>query len=102
MDRGGGLPSPNAPLVNQDFLFPSFAFPDLLSPISSVLSHSPRCSSSQGHPTSESVADEGRRSLGNHGYQTRAAVEETSRQSAEVDDDDITSEVETHSLMPER
>lgn len=49
----------------------------------------------QVHPTSESVSDEGRRSQGNHGYQTRAAVEETSRQSAEVaDDDDSNSEVE--------
>jgi len=42
--------------------------------------------------------DEGRRSLGNHGYHTRAAMEETSRQSAEVadddDDDDSASEVE--------
>uniref|UniRef100_A0A3Q2YYW6 Pleckstrin homology domain interacting protein n=1 Tax=Hippocampus comes TaxID=109280 RepID=A0A3Q2YYW6_HIPCM len=47
----------------------------------------------QVHPTSESVSDEGRRSQGNHGYQTRAAVEETSRQSAEVaDDDDSNSE----------
>ncbi|KAM6954193.1 LOW QUALITY PROTEIN: PH-interacting protein [Aplochiton taeniatus] len=47
---------------------------------------------------SEYVADEGRRSQGNHGYKTRAAVEETSRQSAEVadddDDDDSTSEGE--------
>uniref|UniRef100_A0A3Q3DRP7 Pleckstrin homology domain interacting protein n=1 Tax=Hippocampus comes TaxID=109280 RepID=A0A3Q3DRP7_HIPCM len=42
---------------------------------------------------SRSVSDEGRRSQGNHGYQTRAAVEETSRQSAEVaDDDDSNSE----------
>ncbi|XP_072218482.1 PH-interacting protein isoform X1 [Leuresthes tenuis] len=50
---------------------------------------------SRVHPTSESVADEGRRSLGNHGYHTRAAMEETSRQSAEAaDDDDSTSEVE--------
>ncbi|XP_051909419.1 PH-interacting protein [Hippocampus zosterae] len=51
---------------------------------------------SRVHPTSESVSDEGRRSQGNHGYQTRAAVEETSRQSAEVaDDDDSNSEGET-------
>ncbi|XP_076016231.1 PH-interacting protein isoform X2 [Genypterus blacodes] len=50
---------------------------------------------SRGHPTSECVVDEGRRSQGNHGYQTRAAMEETSRQSAEVaDDDDSTSEGE--------
>lgn len=49
----------------------------------------------QVHATSESVVDEGRRSQGNHGYQTRAAMEETSRQSAEAaDDDDSTSEVE--------
>ncbi|XP_064872686.1 PH-interacting protein [Oncorhynchus nerka] len=32
--------------------------------------------------------EEGRRSHGNHGYQTRAAVEETSRHSAEIADDD--------------
>ncbi|KAM6906545.1 PH-interacting protein isoform 1-T1 [Lycodopsis pacificus] len=50
---------------------------------------------SRGHPTSESV-DEARRSQGNHGYHTRAAMEETSRQSAEAaDDDEDTSEVET-------
>ncbi|XP_056150331.1 PH-interacting protein [Lampris incognitus] len=50
---------------------------------------------SRAHPTSECVADEGRRSQGNHGYHTRAAMEETSRQSAEVaDDDDSTSEGE--------
>lgn len=43
---------------------------------------------------SESLVDEGRRSQGNHGYHTRAAMEETSRQSAEAaDDDDSTSEV---------
>uniref|UniRef100_A0A8C9XP76 Pleckstrin homology domain interacting protein n=1 Tax=Sander lucioperca TaxID=283035 RepID=A0A8C9XP76_SANLU len=49
----------------------------------------------QVHPTSESV-DEGRRSQGNHGYHTRAAMEETSRQSAEAaDDDESTSEVDT-------
>uniref|UniRef100_A0A8C5NGF8 Bromo domain-containing protein n=1 Tax=Gouania willdenowi TaxID=441366 RepID=A0A8C5NGF8_GOUWI len=36
-----------------------------------------------------------KRSQGNHGYQTRAAMEETSRQSAEAaDDDDSTSEVD--------
>ncbi|XP_008311418.1 PH-interacting protein [Cynoglossus semilaevis] len=50
---------------------------------------------SRVHPTSECVADEGRRSLGNHGYHTRAAMEETSRQSAEAaDEDDSTSEGE--------
>ncbi|XP_039638147.1 PH-interacting protein isoform X3 [Perca fluviatilis] len=50
---------------------------------------------SRVHPTSESV-DEGRRSQGNHGYHTRAAMEETSRQSAEAaDDDESTSEVDT-------
>ncbi|KAM3861557.1 LOW QUALITY PROTEIN: PH-interacting protein [Diretmus argenteus] len=50
---------------------------------------------SRAHPTTECVVDEGRRSLGNHGYHTRAAMEETSRQSAEVaDDDDSTSEAE--------
>uniref|UniRef100_A0A8C9XPR0 PH-interacting protein n=1 Tax=Sander lucioperca TaxID=283035 RepID=A0A8C9XPR0_SANLU len=49
---------------------------------------------SRVHPTSESV-DEGRRSQGNHGYHTRAAMEETSRQSAEAaDDDESTSEGE--------
>ncbi|XP_029318564.1 PH-interacting protein isoform X2 [Cottoperca gobio] len=42
---------------------------------------------SRVHPTSESV-DEGRKSQGNHGYHTRAAMEETSRQSAEAADDD--------------
>uniref|UniRef100_A0A8C4NV02 Pleckstrin homology domain interacting protein n=1 Tax=Dicentrarchus labrax TaxID=13489 RepID=A0A8C4NV02_DICLA len=48
------------------------------------------------HPTSECVVDEGRRSQGNHGYHTRAAMEETSRQSAEAaDDDESTSEVDT-------
>lgn len=48
----------------------------------------------QVHPTSECVVDEGRRSQGNHGYHTRAAMEETSRQSAEAEDDDEgTSEV---------
>lgn len=48
----------------------------------------------QVHPTSECVVDEGRRSQGNHGYHTRAAMEETSRQSAEAaDDDESTSEV---------
>nr|XP_061806250.1 PH-interacting protein [Nerophis lumbriciformis] len=51
---------------------------------------------SRVHPTSECMADEVRRSQGNHGYQTRAAVEETSRQSAEAaDDDDSISEGET-------
>uniref|UniRef100_A0A7N6BV08 PH-interacting protein n=1 Tax=Anabas testudineus TaxID=64144 RepID=A0A7N6BV08_ANATE len=51
---------------------------------------------SRVHPTSECVVDEGRRSQGNHGYQTRAAMEETSRQSAEAaDDDESTSEVGT-------
>uniref|UniRef100_A0A8C4HXN6 Pleckstrin homology domain interacting protein n=1 Tax=Dicentrarchus labrax TaxID=13489 RepID=A0A8C4HXN6_DICLA len=50
----------------------------------------------QVHPTSECVVDEGRRSQGNHGYHTRAAMEETSRQSAEAaDDDESTSEVDT-------
>ncbi|KAG7262048.1 hypothetical protein CRUP_017801 [Coryphaenoides rupestris] len=52
---------------------------------------------SRVQPTSESVVvDEGRRSLGNHGYHTRAAMEETSRQSAEIadDDEDSASEVE--------
>lgn len=49
----------------------------------------------QVHLTSECVVDEGRRSQGNHGYQTRAAMEETSRQSAEAaDDDESTSEVD--------
>uniref|UniRef100_G3PF97 Bromo domain-containing protein n=1 Tax=Gasterosteus aculeatus aculeatus TaxID=481459 RepID=G3PF97_GASAC len=49
---------------------------------------------SRGHPTSEAV-DEGRRSQGNHGYHTRAAMEETSRQSAEAaDDEEETSEVD--------
>ncbi|XP_077950205.1 LOW QUALITY PROTEIN: PH-interacting protein, partial [Gasterosteus aculeatus] len=49
---------------------------------------------SRGHPTSEAV-DEGRRSQGNHGYHTRAAMEETSRQSAEAaDDEEETSEGE--------
>uniref|UniRef100_A0A8D3CX84 Pleckstrin homology domain interacting protein n=1 Tax=Scophthalmus maximus TaxID=52904 RepID=A0A8D3CX84_SCOMX len=48
------------------------------------------------HPTSECAVDEGRKSQGNHGYQTRAAMEETSRQSAEAaDDDDSASEVDT-------
>ncbi|KAJ3605895.1 hypothetical protein NHX12_027938, partial [Muraenolepis orangiensis] len=50
---------------------------------------------SRVQPSAECVVDEGRRSLGNHGYHTRAAMEETSRQSAEVaDDDDSTSEGE--------
>nr|XP_004542265.1 PH-interacting protein [Maylandia zebra] len=50
---------------------------------------------SRVHPTSECVVDEARRSQGNHGYQTRAAMEETSRQSAEAaDEDDSTSEGE--------
>uniref|UniRef100_A0A3P8UKX5 PH-interacting protein n=1 Tax=Cynoglossus semilaevis TaxID=244447 RepID=A0A3P8UKX5_CYNSE len=41
--------------------------------------------------------NEGRRSLGNHGYHTRAAMEETSRQSAEAaDEDDSTSEVDNN------
>ncbi|XP_061756956.1 PH-interacting protein isoform X1 [Nerophis ophidion] len=49
----------------------------------------------RANPTSECAADEGRRSQGNHGYQTRAAMEETSRQSAEAaDDDESTSEGE--------
>lgn len=44
--------------------------------------------------------DEGRRSQGNHGYHTRAAMEETSRQSAEAaDDDDSTSEVDTYTTV---
>uniref|UniRef100_A0A4W6DDH9 Pleckstrin homology domain interacting protein n=1 Tax=Lates calcarifer TaxID=8187 RepID=A0A4W6DDH9_LATCA len=52
------------------------------------------------HPTSECVVDEGRRSQGNHGYHTRAAMEETSRQSAEAaDDDDSTSEVDTYTTV---
>ncbi|KAG8011150.1 PH-interacting protein [Nibea albiflora] len=47
------------------------------------------------HPTSECAADESRKSQGNHGYHTRAAMEETSRQSAEAaDDDESTSEAE--------
>uniref|UniRef100_A0A7N8XX94 PH-interacting protein n=1 Tax=Mastacembelus armatus TaxID=205130 RepID=A0A7N8XX94_9TELE len=51
---------------------------------------------SRVHPTSECVVDEGRRSQGNHGYHTRAAMEETSRQSAEAaDDDESTSEMTT-------
>ncbi|KAF0023212.1 hypothetical protein F2P81_023842 [Scophthalmus maximus] len=50
---------------------------------------------SRVHPTSECAVDEGRKSQGNHGYQTRAAMEETSRQSAEAaDDDDSASEGE--------
>uniref|UniRef100_A0A673B6H0 PH-interacting protein n=1 Tax=Sphaeramia orbicularis TaxID=375764 RepID=A0A673B6H0_9TELE len=50
---------------------------------------------SRVHATSEGAADEGRRSQGNHGYQTRAAMEETSRQSAEAaDEDESTSEGE--------
>ncbi|KAM3602893.1 uncharacterized protein V6R79_012963 [Siganus canaliculatus] len=50
---------------------------------------------SRVHQASECVVDESRRSQGNHGYQTRAAMEETSRQSAEAaDDDDSTSEGE--------
>lgn len=54
----------------------------------------------QVHPTSECVADEGRRSQGNHGYHTRAAMEETSRQSAEAaDDDESTSEVDALSWI---
>lgn len=43
---------------------------------------------------SEVFVDEARRSQGNHGYQTRAAMEETSRQSAEAaDEDESASEV---------
>lgn len=58
------------------------------------------CCYSQVHLTSECLVDEGRRSQGNHGYQTRAAVEETSRQSAEAaDDDESASEVEAALLM---
>lgn len=50
----------------------------------------------QVHLTSESFVDEARKSQGNHGYHTRAAMEETSRQSAEAaDDDESTSEVGT-------
>ncbi|KAK7907157.1 hypothetical protein WMY93_015769 [Mugilogobius chulae] len=45
------------------------------------------------HPPPECVPDEGRRSQGNHGYHTRAAMEETSRQSAN-DEDDSASEAE--------
>uniref|UniRef100_A0A3Q2CXB8 PH-interacting protein n=1 Tax=Cyprinodon variegatus TaxID=28743 RepID=A0A3Q2CXB8_CYPVA len=49
----------------------------------------------ESRPTSECAVDEGRKSQGNHGYQTRAAMEETSRQSAEAaDDDDSASEGE--------
>ncbi|KAL0967139.1 hypothetical protein UPYG_G00248290 [Umbra pygmaea] len=58
-------------------------------------------------PSPECVAEEGRRSQsnhGNHGYQTRAAVEETSRQSAEVadedDDNESTSEGEVEVRPP--
>lgn len=55
----------------------------------------------QVHPTSECAADEGRKSQGNHGYHTRAAMEETSRQSAEAaDDDESTSEVHIITLPP--
>lgn len=55
---------------------------------------SPSLSVAKVHPTSECAVDEGRKSQGNHGYHTRAAMEETSRQSAEAaDDDDSTSEV---------
>uniref|UniRef100_A0A8K9WRZ3 Bromo domain-containing protein n=1 Tax=Oncorhynchus mykiss TaxID=8022 RepID=A0A8K9WRZ3_ONCMY len=44
--------------------------------------------------------EEGRRSHGNHGYQTRAAVEETSRHSAEIaDDDDNNSISEVRSVV---
>ncbi|XP_062323853.1 PH-interacting protein isoform X1 [Osmerus eperlanus] len=47
----------------------------------------------------ECVGEEGRRSQSNHGYHTRAAVEETSRESADVaDDDDSTSEGEVEVL----
>lgn len=54
----------------------------------------------QVHLTSECVVDEGRRSQGNHGYHTRAAMEETSRQSAEAaDDDESTSEVDAALLL---
>lgn len=54
-----------------------------------------RLCSPQVHLTSECVVDEARRSQGNHGYQTRAAMEETSRQSAEAaDDDESISEVD--------
>uniref|UniRef100_A0A3B5LNK7 Pleckstrin homology domain interacting protein n=1 Tax=Xiphophorus couchianus TaxID=32473 RepID=A0A3B5LNK7_9TELE len=54
---------------------------------------------SRVHPTSECAVDEGRKSQGNHGYHTRAAMEETSRQSAEAaDDDDSTSEVEVRQI----
>ncbi|XP_028295175.1 PH-interacting protein isoform X2 [Gouania willdenowi] len=50
---------------------------------------------SRAHSTPECLVDEAKRSQGNHGYQTRAAMEETSRQSAEAaDDDDSTSEGE--------
>ncbi|XP_075869726.1 PH-interacting protein [Nelusetta ayraudi] len=50
---------------------------------------------SRVHVASEGLADEARRSQGNHGYQTRAAMEETSRQSAEAaDEDESTSEGE--------
>lgn len=51
-------------------------------------------------PTSECAVDEGRKSQGNHGYQTRAAMEETSRQSAEAaDDDDSASEVDAAGFL---
>uniref|UniRef100_A0A8C2ZAK4 Pleckstrin homology domain interacting protein n=1 Tax=Cyclopterus lumpus TaxID=8103 RepID=A0A8C2ZAK4_CYCLU len=56
---------------------------------------------SDGHPTSESVDEGGRRSQGNHGYHTRAAMEETSRQSAEAaDDDEDASEVDVSPTSP--
>uniref|UniRef100_A0A3Q3VLF8 PH-interacting protein n=1 Tax=Mola mola TaxID=94237 RepID=A0A3Q3VLF8_MOLML len=49
--------------------------------------------------TSECFIDEGRKSQGNHGYHTRAAMEETSRQSAEAaDDDESASEVEVRQI----
>lgn len=54
----------------------------------------------QVHVASDAFVDEARRSQGNHGYQTRAAMEETSRQSAEAaDEDDSTSEVGTPALL---
>lgn len=44
--------------------------------------------------------DEGRKSQGNHGYQTRAAMEETSRQSAEAaDEDESASEVDVMFML---
>lgn len=72
-------------VCSQNVLFYVSSYPVPLSPSSSGV---------KVHPTSDGAVDEGRKSQGNHGYQTRAAMEETSRQSAEAaDDDDSTSEV---------